>query len=96
LCRYGHLFWLVGGAESFTYKVLLGRLGKGDHFIAFKFDGEKSSADATTIHLEEMNITQITYEDENYDVFRFSPILYGRSDNYYTDTPLLLYHEVKV
>lgn len=86
---------LFNGNDLFIYKVLLGRLNKGNHSIEFKFTTEKSSTNAVKIHLDEMNIIQITSAHENYDVFRFSPILYGRYDNYYTDTPLLMYHEVK-
>jgi hypothetical protein len=86
---------LFNGAESFIYKVALGRFGKGDHTIEFKFDAEKSSLNAQKIHLEEMSLTQITLENQNIDVFRFSPVLYGRDDNYFTDTPLLMYSEFR-
>lgn len=39
---------------------------------------------------------ETTKDDPDYDVYRFSPILYGRGiENTYTDIPLLMYYEKK-
>jgi len=86
---------LFNGDQLFVYKVSLGRLSAGDHTMEFYFDEGKSSLNATNIHIERWDIIPITPDNEHYDVYRLSPILYGRDDNYYTDTPLLLWHEVQ-
>ncbi|MBL7074089.1 T9SS type A sorting domain-containing protein [candidate division KSB1 bacterium] len=86
---------LFNGDQLFVYKVSLGRLSAGDHTLEFYFDEGKSSLNATNIHIERWDIIPITPDNEYYDVYRLSPILYGRDDNYYTDTPLLLWHEVQ-
>ncbi len=85
---------LFKGPERFVYKVALGRLAPGPHVLELKFDRAKSSAGASRVHLEDMEIREIPVSRPDSDVYRFSPILYGRNDNYYTDTPLLMYHEV--
>ena len=86
---------LFNGDQLFVYKVSLGRFSAGEHSLEFYFDEGKSSLNATNIHIERWDIIPITPDNEYYDVYRLSPILYGRDDNYYTDTPLLLWHEVQ-
>lgn len=86
---------LFNGEQPFIYQVLLGRLGAGNHILQFYFDGEKSSPKASFIHIEKWDIIPIISDDEKYDIIRLSPILYGREDNYYTDTPLLIWHEIE-
>jgi len=90
---------LFNGAQLSVYKLLLGRLESGTHTVEFLFDGDKSSPGADMIHLEKCSFIPITRVGEEYDIFRFSPILYGRdltgsNESNHTDAPLLLYHEV--
>lgn len=86
---------LFMGKQPFTYRVLLGNLKKGRHSLRFQFNGEKSSPGASTIHVQQMNWKVISKDDPDYLVYHYSPVLYGRDDNNYTDTPLLMYHEIK-
>ena len=90
---------LFNGAQLSVYKLLLGRVDSGTHTVEFLFDGDKSSPGADMIHLEKCSIIPTTLVGEEYDIFRFSPILYGRdlagsNESNHTDAPLLLYHEV--
>ena len=90
---------LFNGAQLSVYKLLLGRVDSGTHTMEFLFDGDKSSPGADMIHLEKCSIIPTTLMGEEYDVFRFTPILYGRdlagsNESNHTDAPLLLYHEV--
>ncbi|MCK4560360.1 MAG: T9SS type A sorting domain-containing protein [Calditrichia bacterium] len=87
---------LFNGEQPFIYQVSIGRFDLGTHTLQFYFDGEKSSPNADHIHIEKWDIITIKSDDENYDIVRFSPILYGRDDNYYTDTPLLMWHEIEI
>ena len=87
---------LFNGDQSFIYQVSIGRFDSGTHTLQFYFDGEKSSPNADHIHIEKLEIITIKSDDENYDIIRLSPILYGRDDNYYTDTPLLMWHEIEI
>jgi len=89
---------LFNGDQLFTYKVSLGRMEAGDHTIEFYFDALKSAPGAQIIHLELCAIIPITVLGDDYDIFRFSPILYGRNlisedESSHTDTPLLLWNE---
>ena len=87
---------LFNGEQLFIYQVSIGRFDVGTHTLQFYFDGEKSSPNADHIHIEKLDIIMIKSDDENYDIIRLSPILYGRDDNYYTDTPLLMWHEIEI
>ena len=90
---------LFNGAQVSVYKLLLGRVDSGTHTVEFFFDGDKSSPGADMIHLDKCSIIPTTLVGDEYDVFRFTPILYGRdlagsNESNHTDVPLLLYHEV--
>gem|GEM_PF-1675177 len=90
---------LFNGAQVSVYKLLLGRVDSGTHTVEFLFDGDKSSPGADRIHLDKCSIIPTTLVGDEYDVFRFTPILYGRdlagsNESNHTDVPLLLYHEV--
>ena len=90
---------LFNGDQLFVYKLLLGRIDSGTHTVEFFFDGDKSSPGADMIHLGKCSIIPTTIVGEEYDIFRFTPILYGRdlagsNESNHTDTPLLIYHEV--
>ena len=90
---------LFKGDELFVYKVSLGRIESGSHSIEVYFNGDKSSAGAQFVFLDELSLIPIALNSPDYDVFRFSPVLYGRDlvsddDNVRNDTPLLMWHEV--
>lgn len=90
---------LFKGDELFVYKVSLGRIDSGSHSIEVYFDGEKSSPGAQFVFLDEFSLVPIALKSRDYDVFRFSPVLYGRDlvsddESVRTDIPLLMWHEV--
>ena len=89
---------LFNGDQLFSYKVSLGRMEAGNHTIEFYFDASKSTPDTQNIHVELCAFIPITVLGDDYDIFRFSPILYGRNlisedESSHTDTPLLLWNE---
>ncbi len=90
---------LFKGDELFVYKVSLGRMNSGSHTIEVYFNGDKSPPGAQFIFLDELSLVPIALKSRDYDVFRFSPVLYGRDlvsedESVYTDVPLLMWHEV--
>ena len=90
---------IYNGDQLHTYKTMLGNLEAGDHTISFLFDYVKSSADADLIHLEEMYIFPAGSIYPQADVFKYSPILYGRdlfewNESTRTDIPLIMWHEI--
>jgi len=90
---------LFNGGQLSVYKLSLGRVDSGMHTVEFFFNGDKSSPGADMVHLKKCSIIPTTLMGEEYDIFRFSPILYGRdlagsNESNHTDVPLLLYHEV--
>ncbi len=91
---------LFKGDELFVYKVSLGRIDSGGHSIEFYFNGDKSTPGAQYVYLEKCSIIPVPLSDQDYDIYRFSPVLYGRDlisddESNHTDTPLLLWHEVE-
>ncbi|MCH8012881.1 MAG: T9SS type A sorting domain-containing protein [Candidatus Marinimicrobia bacterium] len=90
---------LFKGDELFVYKVSLGRIDSGSHSIEVYFDGDKSPPGAQLVYLDEFSLIPIALNSPDYDVFRFSPVLYGRDlfsddESVRTDVPLLMWHEV--
>jgi len=90
---------LFKGDELFVYKVSLGRMNSGSHTIEVFFNGDKSPPGAQFVYLDDFSLIPIALNSRDYDVFRFSPVLYGRDlvsedESAHTDVPLLMWHEV--
>ena len=90
---------LFKGDELFVYKVSLGRMNSGSHTIEVYFNGDKSPPGAQFVYLDDFSLIPIALKSRDYDVFRFSPVLYGRDlvsedESVHTDVPLLMWHEV--
>ena len=90
---------LFKGDELFVYKVSLGRMNSGSHTIEVYFNGDKSPPGAQFVFLDDFSLIPIALKSRDYDVFRFSPVLYGRDlvsedESVHTDVPLLMWHEV--
>ena len=71
---------------------LIGYLDAGEYEIIFYFDYEKSSLLASNIHIEDLEFVNAFLVDVDSDVFKYSPILYGRNifawnESNYTDIP---------
>ena len=91
---------LFKGDELFVYKVSLGRIDSGSHSIEFYFNGAKSPLGAQLVFLDEFSLIPIALNSPDYDVYRLSPVLYGRNlvsddESVRTDVPLLMWHEVE-
>ena len=81
------------------YKVSLGRIERGSHSIEVHFNADKSPPVAQWVFLDEFSLIPIALNSPDYDVFRLSPVLYGRNlvsedESVRTDVPLLMWHEV--
>lgn len=92
---------LFKGDDLFVYKVSLGRIDSGNHSIEVYFNGDKSPPGAQLVYLDELSLIPIALNSWDYDVFRFSPVLYGRDlvsddESVRTDIPLLMWHEVDI
>ncbi|TFB12803.1 T9SS type A sorting domain-containing protein [Candidatus Marinimicrobia bacterium MT.SAG.4] len=90
---------LFKGNELFVYKASLGRIDSGSHSIEVYFNGDKSPSGAQFVFLDVLSLVPIALNSRDYDVFRFSPVLYGRDlvsddESVRTDIPLLMWHEV--
>ena len=91
---------IYNGSEEHTYKQALGFLNTGEHSLQFYFDYNKSSSLASNIHIETITIINSNTLNIDEDVFKYSPILYGRNifawnESNHTDIPLLMYHDIQ-
>jgi hypothetical protein len=85
------------GAQPFTYRLALGRVGAGEHSVTVSFDAAKSPPGVTGAEVEHLQASMAPAGDL---VARYAPILYGRDlpeiagryENNHTDAPLLAYH----
>ena len=97
--NYNHDIVLYAGQEQHIYLTSLGPISTGEHNIQFKFDNEKSSAGASLILIEYMELIDIATLDFDEDAMKHSPILYGRdilswNESTHTDVPLILWHNI--
>ena len=90
---------IYNGGNNHYYQQAIGYLDAGEYEIDFYFDYGKSSIGASNIHIESVDFTNAFLVDVDSDVFKYSPILYGRNifawnESNYTDIPLLMYYEI--
>ena len=90
---------IYNGQDNHSYQQAVGYLDAGEYEVDFYFDYEKSSLAASNIHIEDLEFTNAFSVDVDSDVFKYSPILYGRNifawnESNYTDIPLLMYYDI--
>ncbi len=85
---------LFRGESSFTYDILVGELSEGKHHLAIYREPLKSAPPATQVRVDNVAVRVYARDDPLYLVMAHAPILYGRDDSRYSDTPLLMYHEI--
>ena len=97
--NYNQDIILYSGSNLHNYHSSLGPIDAGEHIIQFKFDYEKSSIGANQILINDILLTNINNLNIDQDVFKYSPILYGRdllswNESTHTDIPLIMWHEI--
>jgi len=82
------------GERSWTYKMFLGRFGRGRHELEIRRNAQWSAAHAG-LRLEGAEILQLNPSDPDYVVISHAPILMARADTIgrYSDLPLLMWYE---
>lgn len=84
---------LFGGESGFTYTVLLGALQPGSHRLELREEPAKSAARAAGARVDEATVRIYATQDPLYQVLAHAPIIYGREESRYSDTPLFMYYE---
>jgi hypothetical protein len=86
---------LFAGAHDFTYQLILGRVGQGEHSLRIDFNRKESAAKATSVKIGDAKITTIDRRHPEFQAIAHAPILYARPDTIgkFSDTPLLAYYE---
>ena len=85
---------LFRGETAFDYQALLGTVTGGKHKVSVYLEPAKSAASVRDVQVEDLTTRVYEPTDPLYVVMAHAPILYGREDARYSDTPLLMYHEV--
>ena len=70
---------LYNGGQDHFYQQAVGFLDTGEYEIDFYFDYDKSSLLASNIHIEQIEFINAFLVDVDSDVFKYSPIIYGRN-----------------
>jgi hypothetical protein len=93
--RYQQDVILFAGAQSFTYRLLLGRVGAGEHRLRIEFNRRQSAPRDSTVKIDEAKIQLIDRTHPDFQATALSPILYARSNTIgrFSDIPLLIYYE---
>ena len=92
---------IYNGANNHTYQQALGYLDAGEYEFNFYFDYGKSSSLSSNIHIEDLEFVNAFLVDVDSEVFKCSPILYGRdifawNESNHTDIPLIMYYDIKL
>ncbi|MBO0858804.1 MAG: hypothetical protein J2P21_10105 [Chloracidobacterium sp.] len=86
---------LFAGAREFTYQLMLGRVGPGEHNLRVDFNRKESAPKATSVKIGDAKVTTIDRNHPEFLAIAHAPILYARPDTIgkFSDTPLLEYYE---
>src|SRR5262245_31478686 len=86
---------LFAGALEFTYQLMLGRVGPGEHGLRVEFNSKQSAAKATSVKIGEAKVTTIDRKHPEFQAVARAPIIYARPDTVgkFSDIPLLAYYE---
>ena len=93
--RYQQDVILFAGGQSFTYRVLIGRLSAGEHRLRVEYNRQQSAAQAPVIKVEDAKVSLIDRTHPEFQALAFAPILYARPNTIgrFSDVPLLAYYE---
>ena len=97
--NYNQDIVLYAGENLHYYNASLGSISNGTHTLQFKFDHMKSSQNADIIIIESMDLIDISTIDIDEDIFKYSPIIYGRdllswNESTHSDIPLIMWHDI--
>jgi hypothetical protein len=84
---------LFRGETPFAYEVLVGHLSRGTHHLAVFLEPAKSAPQAQ-VRVDDVAVRVYAPDDPLYRVLAHAPVLYGRDESSYSDTPLFMYHQV--
>src|SRR5215475_8908100 len=86
---------LFAGALEFTYQLILGRVGPGEHGLRVEFNSKQSAAKAASVKIGDAKVTTIDRKHPEFQAIARAPIIYARPDTVgkYSDVPLLTYYE---
>jgi hypothetical protein len=93
--QYNQDLILFAGALEFTYQLMLGRVGPGEHGLRVEFNSKQSAAKATSVKIGEAKVTTIDPKHPEFQAVARAPIIYARPDTVgkFSDIPLLAYYE---
>jgi hypothetical protein len=93
--QYHQDVMLFAGAQEFTYQLMLGRVGPGEHNLRVEFNRKESAANATSVKIGDAKVATIDRNHPEFQAIAHAPILYARPDTIgkFSDTPLLSYYE---
>ncbi len=94
--RYHQDLILFGGAQKFTYSVMLGRLAPGSHTLRVEHNPKQSAPRASAPDFKEARITMVDRSNPEFPILSMAPILYARRNTIgrFSDVPLLSWYEV--
>src|SRR5215470_8148848 len=86
---------LFAGAPEFTYQLMLGRVGPGEHSLRVEFNSKQSAAKAASVKIGDAKVTTIDRKHPEFQAIARAPIIYARPDTVgrFSDIPLLTYYE---
>jgi len=95
--RYHQDVILFEGSRTFTYPLMLGRLGPGAHSLRIEYNRKQSAAKASTVDIKEAKITTVDKSQAEYQALALAPFVYARTNTIgrFSDAPLLAWYEVE-
>lgn len=93
--RYSQDVILFGGSRLFTYRVILGRLNKGKHYVRLELNRSLSARGVTSVSVKSVRFDAIDRSNPEHDAIASSPFLYARTNSIgrFSDIPLLMWYE---
>lgn len=88
---------LFGGSRTFTYPLMLGRLGPGTHALRVEYNRKQSAAKASIVEIKDAKITTVDKSQAEYQALALAPFIYARPNTIgrFSDAPILPWYEVE-
>jgi hypothetical protein len=93
--RYYQDVILFGGAQGFTYQLLLGRVIAGPHALRVDLNRQQSAAQSASVKITAAQIELFDRNAPEFQMLAHAPVIYARPNTMgrFSDVPLLVYCE---
>jgi hypothetical protein len=93
--KYNQDVVIPTGEALHRFDVMLGHVEPGPHVLRFERNGQYAASLLPRIQLGDGEVSVVTPQDPQYQIYAHAPIMLARPESFRTDVPLLLFYDQK-